>query len=534
MGYTYTSRDGCRVQVDVAAAFDRLAAAFCAVWGLNLLVRDGTRTREEQAALYQEYLNGGTLAAAPGYSNHEEDGPRGPRALDVYDSGDDAGVTRNGSARANWLRANAPAYGFDPAGYTFSQVEPWHIEYTGSLDGSSVALEANQRRAGSDGVRARRAPSTSAEVVDASFLAQGEVGTFAGYVTGENVSGENRWAKGAFSGLFFWLGGLTPQTVDGLPLLDAPKPTLSANQRQADADGVKGRQAPNTAAAQTTFLAPNDVGDFDGWTRGQAVNGEDRWLRGAYSGAWFWLGGLSPRTVDGLAEINAGTTPPPRPAAPGAVTRKPVYPGAKTGWTVPLGYRWEASSWVPETRKPSTVINRLIVHHETATTSQVEYFKTWNERESCPTWEVERDGSVNEMIDPRLKPASTGSANEYSVAIETTNTSGAPSWGISDASHEAIAQIAVWLSKQSSIGGVPVDIKLDRQHIIGHNEAGVNATSCPGPSMDLDRIVKRAQELAAAKPDPDPDPKPPILTPEAAGFWQWLFEQLKKWFGGAK
>ena len=41
-------------------------------------------------------------------------------------------------------------------------------------------------------------------------------------------------------------------------------------------------------------------------------------------------------------------------------------------------------------------------------------------------------------------------------------------------------------------------------------------------------------QIAAPKPDPDPDPQPPILTPEAAGFWQWLFEQLKKWFGGAK
>ncbi|MGN7861443.1 peptidoglycan recognition protein family protein [Microbacterium sp. 22303] len=494
---------------DAAAAINALEDKYGVI-----VINSAGRYEWEQQELIDRYDAGDRTIYMPyrpaAGSPHVRDGGT---AVDIYNYTDD--------------RAKMEEFGFR---WTYGDDDPVHYDFIGWSGGGT--LEANQRRAGSSGVRARRAPSTSAEAVEASFLAEGEVGTFAGYVTGESVSGENRWAKGAFSGLFFWLGGLAPQGVEGLPLLDAPKPALRANQRQADADGVKGRQAPNTIAAQTTFLAPNDVGDFDGWTRGQAVNGEDRWLRGAYSGAWFWLGGLSPRTVDGLTEVKPGTTPPARPAAPGAVTRTPVYHGAKTGWAVPLGYRWEDPRWVPETRKPSMAINRLIVHHETATTSQVEYFKTWNERESCPTWEVERDGTVNEMIDPRLKPASTGSANEYSVAIETTNTSGAPSWGISDASHEAIAQIAAWLSKQTNIGGVPVDIKLDRQHIIGHNEAGVNATSCPGPSMDLDRIVKRAQQIAAPV-DPKPDPGSG-LTPDAATFWQRLFEWLRAFFKEAK
>lgn len=142
MGYTYTTIDGCRVEVHVAAAFGNLRAAFRAAWGLDLLITDGTRTRAEQTALYQAYLNGGTLAAAPGYSNHEEDGPRGPRALDVHDSGTDRGVVTYGTPRANWLRLNAPTYGFDPAGYQFSQTEPWHIEYVGTLDGPLTSKDS--------------------------------------------------------------------------------------------------------------------------------------------------------------------------------------------------------------------------------------------------------------------------------------------------------------------------------------------------------------------------------------------------------
>ena len=140
MAYIYVKRDGERVETHVAAAFDRLEKAFTRAFpGLGLIVASGTRTRAEQAELYRLWQAGrGNLAAAPGYSNHEESGPAGPRALDVWDTGRDAGVTVAGTKRANWLRANAPEYGFSPAGYGFARVEPWHIEYTGPLSGGGV------------------------------------------------------------------------------------------------------------------------------------------------------------------------------------------------------------------------------------------------------------------------------------------------------------------------------------------------------------------------------------------------------------
>lgn len=171
-----------------------------------------------------------------------------------------------------------------------------------------------------------------------------------------------------------------------------------------------------------------------------------------------------------------------------ATPRTPVYPEAIHGWNVPLGQR---------ERKPGSVINRFIIHHTTNTGDESPYFMRKNERSSCPTWYVTSSGEVIEFIDPVKRPSSTGAANDYSVAVETQNTSRAPDWGISEASHEAIAQIAAWLSKQSHLGPYKVDIKLDRTHIIGHNEAGVNRTVCPGPSMRMDWIVERAKEIAA-------------------------------------
>lgn len=134
MTYTFTTVDGQRVERNVAAAFAVLEKAFQKEWNLTLHVTSGTRTKEEQDHLYDLYREGkGNLAVPSPYSHHEEDGPVGPRALDVHDSGTDAGVTVYGTPRAVWLRQNAEKFHFNPAGYGFHPEEPWHIEYSGSF-----------------------------------------------------------------------------------------------------------------------------------------------------------------------------------------------------------------------------------------------------------------------------------------------------------------------------------------------------------------------------------------------------------------
>ncbi|UDL14795.1 endolysin [Microbacterium phage Gretchen] len=145
MGYSYTTINGQRVEVNVAAAFRNMAAAFKAATGCDLLVTSGTRTRAEQQYLYDGWIArkpGFNLAAKPGQSNHEESGPRGPRALDLRDSGNDAGVTRIGSARSNWLVANAPRFGFTNAGHYFNPREGWHYEFTGAIGGGAPTTPA--------------------------------------------------------------------------------------------------------------------------------------------------------------------------------------------------------------------------------------------------------------------------------------------------------------------------------------------------------------------------------------------------------
>lgn len=134
MGYQFTIIDGNRVEVHVAAAFRRMAAAFLRETGCQLLVRDGTRTDSEQQAEYDAYVRRGfspPRVAYPGTSNHQESGPSGPRSLDLYDSGDDPGVKVFGTDRDAWMQVNGPRFGFENEGNNFN--EAWHKTYRGSL-----------------------------------------------------------------------------------------------------------------------------------------------------------------------------------------------------------------------------------------------------------------------------------------------------------------------------------------------------------------------------------------------------------------
>lgn len=144
-------RDGQRLTPAMAQDWDALNADFHRRTGCWLRVRSGIRTDEEHLAIwYARYTlspngrrvydtrwwNGrlwyrvssaGTVAV-PSTSNHQINIARGQRgALDIYDTGSDAGVLTRGSWRANVFDQIAPFYGFDSEGYNFG--ETWHKRY---------------------------------------------------------------------------------------------------------------------------------------------------------------------------------------------------------------------------------------------------------------------------------------------------------------------------------------------------------------------------------------------------------------------
>lgn len=112
---------GQMLRCDAQAAFDRLSRAFESRFGSPISVTDAYRDYATQVILKRRK---GRMAATPGTSNHGW-------ALAV-DLG--SGINSFGTAQHQWMRANAPKFGWIHPGWarqTGSLPEAWHWEFYG-------------------------------------------------------------------------------------------------------------------------------------------------------------------------------------------------------------------------------------------------------------------------------------------------------------------------------------------------------------------------------------------------------------------
>lgn len=178
--------------------------------------------------------------------------------------------------------------------------------------GSPADISKGQRTVGSDIVNRRTQP-TSQSALAGDPLAPGTVGNFTGWIHGENVKGNDVWYKG-ISGDWFWSGGFVEgANGTGLADLNTTTPPVGATQRQVlPTDSVKRRSAPTTQSPEAGDPLPaGTIGNFDGWTHGESVSGNDVWFRGTPSGNWFWsVGFVGGANTAGLPEVGGTVTPP--------------------------------------------------------------------------------------------------------------------------------------------------------------------------------------------------------------------------------
>jgi len=141
-------RDGARLTPWMKYQIDRLSAAMFAIFGVRVIVSSGVRTDAEQEAIFRaRYVTAGNVrgrrvydtrwwngqlwyrissagtVAAPGTSNHQIRGTRG--AVDIRDTGSDAGIMTASSARGRWIRQHAHEYDLVAEGDGFG--EGWHF-----------------------------------------------------------------------------------------------------------------------------------------------------------------------------------------------------------------------------------------------------------------------------------------------------------------------------------------------------------------------------------------------------------------------
>jgi peptidoglycan hydrolase-like protein with peptidoglycan-binding domain len=204
---------------------------------------------------------------------------------------------------------------------------------------------------------------------------------------------------------------------------------------------------------------------------------------------------------------------PKDPAADPTYGKKtPQYPGAA----------WADIS--PNKSVRTGKVQALILHHRADTGSAEsarKRFMAANDRNVSPNWNVNQDGSADEIVPPDdYRAWTTGQIDHQAVTIETGNTSAEPNWGISGASHERIADILAWAAHryQFPIQRGAAELRNGENVItvpglIPHRDtpAGKStSTVCPGPSMDLDKILLRAKVIYQTKYVDTTTPEPEV------------------------
>ena len=117
------------LRCDAEAAWMRLNAEYKSVWGQDIPIDLSYRTYDEQVEMRQIYGSG---AAVPGTSNHGW-----ATAIDLpdYRLTDEGKEWNYGTPKYEWMKANAPAYGWVNPAWAVQggsgPHEPWHFEYHG-------------------------------------------------------------------------------------------------------------------------------------------------------------------------------------------------------------------------------------------------------------------------------------------------------------------------------------------------------------------------------------------------------------------
>lgn len=346
--------------------------------------------------------------------------------------------------------------------------------------------------------------------------------------------------------------GLVPRGTSDQPAA----PSLQPHQRISGSQPVNRRLEPNTSKpAIDPQLAPNTVADFNGWIRGESVNGNNVWFRGAHSGNWFWSGGFTSQSTAGLTDLNpAPPAPQPEPVKPVEPAPEPVKPvepepvkpvepapGRKpVSETTP---NWDASSpaanpiYPVPSAQPSGVVlpavitersetvstngytigrpdprgpNHIVLHHA-ASDSLSGTINTLRGNNGAPTANyVVKDTELVSMVPEGSSPWTNGrwTSNLYSITFEMCNASGSSSTGWFPPSEKTMETTAWAMARAAQRWNLELPLAVGI-NVFGHKDVSKTATACPG-GLNLEAVVKRANEIIDANPVKPVTPTPTV------------------------
>lgn len=339
--------------------------------------------------------------------------------------------------------------------------------------------------------------------------------------------------------------GLVPRGTTSAP---APA-TLAAHQRQAGSAPVNRRLEPNTSKPPIEpQLKAGEVGNFNGWIRGETVSGNNVWFRGI-SGNWFWSGGFTSQSTAGLADLNPAPAPaptpppapapvPPKPVEPAPVTpappartpvtkiipnwdgtapaENPVYPKPQGADTIALPASITETVSVPSpngyTQGRPGKPNHIVLHH-TAGTSLTGAVAALSGGNGAPTASyVVQDSQLVSMVPEDCAPWTNGrwASNLWSVTFEMVNAGGTSASGFLPPSPDTMETTAWAMARAAVRWGIEQPLEYG-VNVFGHRDVSKSSTACPG-SLDMLKVIARANEIIKATPvKPGVTPTPGVV-----------------------
>jgi len=341
---------------------------------------------------------------------------------------------------------------------------------------------------------------------------------FKGFVHGENVDGNDVWFVGAYSDTYFWSGGFTDASTNGLSDLTPAKPApVASSKRVTVADGVNRRKAADAKGELIDTFGGDLELTIGGFVRSSSANstpyndGNNVWFVGGISGGYMHSSGFTDSSTQGLLDLT-GTEP-----------KVPVP-------TVPL----------PEVKPYSFVPDFAFVEYIPANITNVEIGKFPLKPEKTAIHQMGTPGvdtlgsTINEF-----KKASTFKSAHFAVSGKRI----VQMVSLKDRAYHAGPQGNVYVGIETdpfqdaeTIASVRKLIKAiyDKYGyvltLIRHNEIPGNNTTC-GTLIDLeDYKIEWPVKLEPA-PTPTPTPLPPATVPPIemdtavtvlTKFFQWL------------
>lgn len=101
--------------------------------------------------------------------------------------------------------------------------------------------------------------------------------------------------------------------------------------------------------------------------------------------------------------------------------------------------------------------------------------------------------------------------NCRTIGIETTNSTGAPDWMVSEQTFDTLVKLVADIAKRNNLGRLYLNPSADCPVLSGHRDW--SATSCPGPYLypKLQELCDRANAINyPPAPEPEPAPVPTI------------------------